>query len=61
MRLDRSLSLAVVSAVMAVFLITPAPSRAQGSSSGSLTGTVADSSGAVLPGVTVVAKGRRPD
>ena len=57
MRLDRSLSLAVVSAVMAVFLITPAPSRAQGSSSGTLAGTVVDSSGAVLPGVTVIAKG----
>ena len=39
---------------------TPVLALAQGSPTGTLTGTVSDPSGAVLPGVTVVAKGRRP-
>jgi hypothetical protein len=42
---------------MAAVLTAPAPARAQGSPTGALTGTVADPSGGVLPGVTVVAKG----
>ena len=40
-----------------VVLVAPAPAQAQGSPTGTLTGTVTDPSGAVLPGVTVVAKG----
>ena len=40
-----------------VVLVAPAPAHAQGSPTGHLTGTVTDPSGAVLPGVTVVAKG----
>jgi hypothetical protein len=42
---------------IAALLAAPPPARAQGSPTGSLTGTVADPSGAVLPGVTVAVKG----
>jgi hypothetical protein len=38
-------------------LLAPWSVRAQGSPTGILTGTVSDPSGAVLPGVTVVARG----
>jgi Carboxypeptidase regulatory-like domain/TonB dependent receptor len=44
-------------AVITTAAVLAAPVRAQGSPTGALTGTVADSSGGVLPGVTVVAKG----
>ena len=37
--------------------LVPIQARAQGSPTGTLNGTVSDPSGAVLPGVTVVAKG----
>jgi hypothetical protein len=57
MRLASRLSAAVVLMTMAAVLTAPAPARAQGSPTGALTGTVADSSGGVLPGVTVIAKG----
>jgi hypothetical protein len=42
---------------MAAILVTPASANAQGSPTGTLAGTVADPSGAILPGVTVVATG----
>ena len=51
------LSAAVAVIAIAALLGAPSSARAQGSPTGSLTGTVADPSGAVLPGVTVVAKG----
>jgi hypothetical protein len=57
MRLASRLSAAVALMTMAAVLTVPAPARAQGSPTGALTGTVADPSGGVLPGVTVVAKG----
>src|SRR5688572_24887720 len=38
-------------------LVATAPLHAQGSPTGILNGTVSDPSGAVLPGVTVIAKG----
>ena len=41
----------------ACVVLAPAPARGQGSPTGILTGTVSDPSGAVLPGVTVLAKG----
>jgi Carboxypeptidase regulatory-like domain/TonB dependent receptor len=48
---------AIVAAIATVALLTaPAPSHAQGSPTGTLSGTVSDPSGSVLPGVTVVAK-----
>ena len=52
-------------ALMIVALISAlaAPARmvAQGSPTGTLTGTVSDPSGAVLPGVTVAARASRQD
>src|SRR5687767_4562502 len=48
---------AVVLTVLAVILSAPAPVGAQGSPTGTLSGTVSDPSGAVLPGVTVTARG----
>jgi hypothetical protein len=57
MRLASRLSAAVALMTMAAVLTAPAPARAQGSPTGALTGTIADPSGGVLPGVTVVAKG----
>jgi hypothetical protein len=47
---------AIAVLAIAAVLVVPAPMWAQGSPTGTLTGSVADSSGAVLPGVTVVAK-----
>ena len=53
-----SWTFAVVALVaMAVVLAAPVPAWAQGSPTGTLTGTVSDPSGGVLPGVTVIAKG----
>ena len=51
------LSAAVAVIAIAALLGAPSSARAQGSPTGSLTGTVADPSGGVLPGVTVIAKG----
>ena len=43
--------------ILAVWIVAaPAPAQAQGSPTGTLNGTVNDPSGAVLPGVTVLAK-----
>ena len=56
MRVVNRMVVAVALMVLAVML-APAQVRAQGSPTGILTGTVSDPSGAVLPGVTVVAKG----
>jgi 2-methylaconitate cis-trans-isomerase PrpF len=41
----------------AVVLAAPDPAGAQGSPTGTLSGTVTDPSGSVLPGVTVIARG----
>src|SRR5687768_13496030 len=57
MRLVSRVSVAVVLTVLAVILYAPAPVGAQGSPTGTLSGTVSDPSGAVLPGVTVTARG----
>jgi hypothetical protein len=57
MRLVSRLSAAVALMAMASVLGSAATARAQGSPTGTLSGTVADPSGAVLPGVTVIAKG----
>jgi hypothetical protein len=57
MRLVRRLSIVATGIALAAVLAAPAPARAQGSPTGTLSGTVADSSGGVLPGVTVIAKG----
>jgi hypothetical protein len=46
----------IVVAVMALIVWVPSPLLAQGSPTGTLTGTVSDASGGVLPGVTVVAR-----
>jgi hypothetical protein len=43
--------------VIALAAGAPAPAGAQGSPTGTLTGTISDPSGGVLPGVTVVARG----
>ena len=51
------LSAAVAVIAIAALLGAPSSARAQGSPTGSLTGTVADPSGGRAPGVTVVAKG----
>ncbi len=56
MRLVSRLSAAVVFVAMVAVLAAPAPVSAQGSPAGTLTGTIADSSGGVLPSVTVIAK-----
>jgi hypothetical protein len=48
---------AIFFGLMAMLLATPATGLAQGNPTGTLTGVVADPSGAVLPGVTVVARG----
>ena len=45
--------------VAAALLLSPAPAMAQIGQTASLTGTVTDSSGAVLPGVTVTAAARQ--
>ena len=42
-------------AALAVVLVAPDSARAQGSPTGTLAGTISDSSGGVLPGVTVIA------
>ncbi len=47
---------AVAVLAMAAALVAPARANAQGNPTGTLIGTVSDSSGAVLPGVTVVVK-----
>jgi Carboxypeptidase regulatory-like domain len=47
---------AVFSLGLLMLLGAPRPADAQSNATGTLTGTVSDSSGAVLPGVTVVAK-----
>jgi Carboxypeptidase regulatory-like domain len=57
MRLASRLIVAVTWMVTAGLLAAAAPARAQGSPTGTLAGTVTDSSGGVLPGVTVMAKG----
>jgi hypothetical protein len=49
-------SSSLVSVLAIALLVAPAPARAQGSPTGSLTGTVTDPSGGVLPGVTILAK-----
>ena len=54
MRLVSRLSVAI--GLMAIVLVVPAPARAQGSPTGTLSGSISDSSGGVLPGVTVIAK-----
>jgi hypothetical protein len=43
--------------VPVILLSLPTPVRAQGNPTGTLTGTISDPSGGVLPGVTVTAKG----
>jgi hypothetical protein len=53
----RGLFAAVAVITTAAVLAAPVRARAQGSPTGALTGMVADSSGGVLPGVTVIAKG----
>jgi hypothetical protein len=57
MKLSRVMRLGIA-AVICLFVHAPG-ARAQGSPTGILTGTVTDPSGAILPGVTVVAKGTR--
>jgi hypothetical protein len=57
MRLVSRISAAVALMALAAVLGSAATARAQGSPTGTLSGTVADPSGAVLPGVTVIAKG----
>jgi hypothetical protein len=52
MRLVSRLFVAAAVIATAAVLAAPAPARAQGSPTGTLTGTVADPSGGVLPGVT---------
>jgi Carboxypeptidase regulatory-like domain len=54
MRLVSRLSVAI--GLMAIVLVVPVPARAQGSPTGTLSGSISDSSGGVLPGVTVIAK-----
>lgn len=51
------LSSAIVLIAVTALFAAPASVRAQGSPTGTLTGTVADPSGAVLPGVSVTATG----
>jgi hypothetical protein len=48
-------AITTVLAVVAVVVISATPARAQGSAEGVIAGTVADASGAVLPGVTITA------
>ncbi len=57
MCLASRVSATVALMTMAFVLVTPGSARAQGSPTGAVSGSVADPSGAVLPGVTVVAKG----
>ncbi len=54
MRHHHRVGTVVVSAI-AVLLLSIAPARAQGPTSGSINGTVTDNTGAILPGVTVTA------
>jgi hypothetical protein len=49
---------ALLFGIAALLLATPVSAGAQGSTTGTLAGIVVDGSGAVLPGVTVVARGR---
>jgi hypothetical protein len=53
----RGSTAAMFFAVAAMLFVIPAPGLSQGSPTGALAGVVVDPSGAVLPGVTVVAKG----
>ena len=57
MGLVSRVSAAVAVMVVAVLLLAPSLAAAQGSPTGTLTGTITDPSGGVLPGVTVIAKG----
>ena len=57
MRLASRLVTAIALAAMVGLLSAPGPLQAQGSPTGTLTGTVSDPSGGALPGVTVIAKG----
>ena len=56
MRLATRLSLAIGLMAAVMFVATPAQLNAQFSPTGTLTGTVSDPSGGVLPGVSVTAK-----
>ena len=56
MRFVSQLSAAFLVVASAAILAVPSPARAQGSPAGTLTGTVTDPSGGVLPGVTVLVK-----
>ena len=57
MRRASRLFAAVALVAAAVVLAAPDPAGAQGSPTGTLSGTVTDPSGSVLPGVTVIARG----
>jgi hypothetical protein len=57
MHLVSRFSAAMTCVVLVVILAAPARARAQGSPAGTLSGTVSDSSGGVLPGVTIIARG----
>ncbi|HET9358106.1 MAG TPA: carboxypeptidase-like regulatory domain-containing protein [Vicinamibacterales bacterium] len=59
MRLAIRLIVAVACVATVGLFVDSTPARAQGSPTGTLSGSVIDSSGAVLPGVTVIATGAK--
>ena len=56
LNLRRPVVFSITALLLAVLTLGAAPARAQSTSSGAITGTVTDATGAVIPGVTIVAK-----